>query len=349
MAGGGYYNQHSLPQHAASATGLRFLIEAATEAPLPARGEPLVIADFGVAQGRNSMAPMAAAISALRARRTGGLPIEIVHTDIAGNDFSSLFRLLASGAGSYLEGVDDVYAYAAGRSFYERLFPSARLTLGWSSIAVHWLSHVPSAIPGQIWSPRATGDAAAAFAAQSARDWEMFLGHRSVELRPGASLVVIAGASDPGGDSGADGLMEMTAVSLRELVTTGLLRAHELAGMVIPTWNRTPKEFLAPFGTTAAAGLQLVAHELSLVPDPFWPAYVESGESSPFALAWSEFVLAAFGPSLWASLDADRTAEDRETISAALGTELTRHILADPEAATTAWRVFTMRIVKPAA
>ena len=108
--------------------------QAAASVPLPAAGLPLVIADYGAAQGRNSLGPMRAAIAAIRARAGGTLPISVVRTDIPGNDFSALFTLLATSPQSYLAGAVGVFAYAAGRSFYQRLFAPAQAGLGWSAI-----------------------------------------------------------------------------------------------------------------------------------------------------------------------------------------------------------------------
>src|SRR5581483_589390 len=114
------------------------------------------ISDMGCAQGRNSMTPMGAAISALRAR-SADVSVAVTHTDIPSNDFTSLFELLASPQ-SYLAGTSNVYAYAAGVSFYERIFAERTQTLGWNSIAIHWLSSVPCHIPDNIWSVFAQGD-----------------------------------------------------------------------------------------------------------------------------------------------------------------------------------------------
>jgi hypothetical protein len=63
MAGGGFYNEHSAPQHDAGSFGLAAWRAAAASVPLPSAGTPFLIADCGAAQGRNSLAPMRAAIA----------------------------------------------------------------------------------------------------------------------------------------------------------------------------------------------------------------------------------------------------------------------------------------------
>src|SRR5205823_6563570 len=118
MERGGFYNRHSLPQHDAAAFGMDDLAAAAASVPLAAPGRVFVIADYGAAQGRNSLAPMRSTIEKLRSRAAAPMPIAVVHTDIPGNDFSALFELLDRSGESYLAGVENVFAYAAGRTFY---------------------------------------------------------------------------------------------------------------------------------------------------------------------------------------------------------------------------------------
>src|SRR3546814_6374884 len=69
---------------------------------------PLVIVDYGCSQGRNSMAPMRAAIEALRVRTGEGRAVEVVHTDLPSNDFTYLFTTLDDDPGSYLSGQSKV-------------------------------------------------------------------------------------------------------------------------------------------------------------------------------------------------------------------------------------------------
>jgi hypothetical protein len=215
MEGKGFYNKHSRPQHSAVAFGLPLLERAVEAVPLPEPGEVFRIADYGVAQGYNSMEPVRTVIDVLRRRASGDLAISVFHTDLATDDFDSLFELLSS-PDSYLQGTSNVFAYAAGESFYEQLFPASQIHLGWNAIAVHWLSRVPVTIPDHIWSNRTKGAVKEAFARQSEQDWRTFLDHRAHELRPGGRLVVLEGASDEHGNSGAEGLLDMANSALRD-------------------------------------------------------------------------------------------------------------------------------------
>ena len=155
MRRGGFYNRHSLPQHEAASYAEPVLHQAAEATPAPASGRSVVIADYGAAQGRNSLDPMRQAIGIIRRRVPDTVPISVVHTDIPADDFSALFALVEISPDSYLRDAVNVFPFAAGRTFYKRIFPAALVSLGWSAIAVHWLSAAPALIEGHIWSPRA--------------------------------------------------------------------------------------------------------------------------------------------------------------------------------------------------
>src|SRR5262245_37264108 len=94
MDGAGYYNEHSAQQLEAATAGVELLRRAAASVPIPDRG-PLVIADLGSSEGRNSLEPLSAAVDTIRKRPGGDVPIAVVHTDLPQNDFSSLFDVVA--------------------------------------------------------------------------------------------------------------------------------------------------------------------------------------------------------------------------------------------------------------
>jgi hypothetical protein len=76
--------------------------------------------------------------------------ISVVHTDLPGNDFSSLFKTLDADPESYFHVDSATFASAAGRSFYRQILPSGSVTLGWSSWAVQWLSRTPAPISDHL-------------------------------------------------------------------------------------------------------------------------------------------------------------------------------------------------------
>src|SRR5262245_61082046 len=143
MEGGGAYNRSSTVQAAGLALAVPWLAEATALVPLAPPDAPLIVADYGSSQGRNSLGPLGAAIGVLRERAGVDRAISVVHTDLPGNDFSALFQTVAADPGSYLRGDPNIFPYAIGRSFYESLFAPGSVTLGWSSWAAQWMSCVP--------------------------------------------------------------------------------------------------------------------------------------------------------------------------------------------------------------
>jgi len=64
----GSYNKNAASQAAGGALSLPLLEKAARELTLDPGDAPIVIADYGSSQGKNSLAPMRSAIAALRQR-----------------------------------------------------------------------------------------------------------------------------------------------------------------------------------------------------------------------------------------------------------------------------------------
>jgi len=344
MAGHGEYDHHSLAQHSAGGYGLPLWARAIDDVrALVADDLPVSIADLGAAGGHNELPPMRAAVDGLRAAGVGA-PIVVVHTDIPTNDFTTLFETIERDPDSYL-GAPDVFAFAAGRSFYERIFPAASLTLAWTAIAVHWLSHVPVPIPDHIYSEFATGSVRTAFEQRAAEDWDAFLTARAAELRPGGQLVVVGGAAADDGSSGATRLMQSVNDALRAEVAGGALAPGEYLAANVPTWNRTLTEFVAPFGRegrATAAGLTLLEQDLVAVPDAYLAAYRDDGDAAKFADAVSGFVRAFTEPSLLGDLD--RPAEARAAIADRVYARVRAEAVADPDAFETIWHVSLLRI-----
>ena len=138
-----------------------------------------MLADYGCSEGRNSLMPIGAAVDALRARHGNDLQVLVLHTDLPGNDYSSLFGTLAHDPLTYQR--PGVFPVAAGRSYFEQLAPTGTVALGWSSIALHWLSAQPGPLTG-IWPHLAPTSEQVAWRSHAAADWAAFLFARGAEL-----------------------------------------------------------------------------------------------------------------------------------------------------------------------
>lgn len=304
MEGHGAYNRSSRVQASGLSPALPLLEQAAESVELPAAPTPIVIADYGVSEGRNSLAPMRIAIAALRDRAGAERAISVVHTDVPDNDFAALFRLLASDPESYARLDPAAFPFAVGRSFYRQILPSDSVSLGWSSWAVQWLSRVPATIPDQV-QVAFSSDASsrAAFERRADEDWRSFLESRSREMRAGAKLVVLTMARDASGDFGYGPLLQALYATLLALVDEGLLSSDEARHMAIPTVGRMREEFLAPFADHGSfSGLAVEHLDVFEGDDRIWSDFERSGDAQAFGAQWAAFSRASVFPTLAAQL-----------------------------------------------
>jgi hypothetical protein len=137
------------------------------------------------------MRAMATLLGALRAQpAVAAAPVLVTHTDLPGNDWTSLFRVLADDAGSYQRLFAGVHGAAMGRSFYEQCLPSASVHYGFSSTAFHWMSTPCPGVAGHALHLYGTPEERAAMAAHGRRDYRTILAHRAAELVPGGLLIM---------------------------------------------------------------------------------------------------------------------------------------------------------------
>ncbi len=145
--GSAFYTAGSRLQAAGLKRAITLFEQAAQVVPIPpaAPPRPIVLADYGAANGHNSLLPISAAIAVLRQRTRTEHSIMVTHTDVPpDNDFSALFHILAEDPDSYLKkDPPAAYASAVGRSYYAQIIPSNSVNLGWSAWSVLWLGRVP--------------------------------------------------------------------------------------------------------------------------------------------------------------------------------------------------------------
>ena len=342
MAGAGYYSANSRPQHVAAEVAYPYLIRAAGEIPGPQSSVPAVIGDFGCAGGANEMEPMGLAIDGLRSRLPG-TPVQVVHTDLPQNDFGPLFELL-QGPGSYLAGRSEVYPAVIGRTLYGPLFPAGTLTLGWSSITLHWLSAMPGPVQDQVYANLTTGADQEALRTRSALDWELFLAERAQELVDDGQLVLVAGASRPDGSSGAEALFRLIGEVFDGMVADAALSAAEAGRIFYPTWNRTPQEWLAPFVGPLGDVLEVLEHRLDGSDDAAsYPQFARDGDAVGLAAAYVRFVRAITEHPFFRSLASERPPAERVAVVDEFYRRLQSALAQQPDA-TAHWHVMSLRI-----
>jgi hypothetical protein len=323
MEGRGAYNKHAKLPAGGAALAMTHLENAAANVSLDASQRPVVIADYGSSQGKNSLAPLRTMIAGLRPRIGGERHIQVFHIDQASNDFNSLFAVLANDADRYARDEPNVFPCAIGRTFYESVLPPGSVHLGWCSYAAVWLSRVPCRIPGHFISMCSSGAVRAEFERQAAEDWRTFLSLRAVELAPGAKLVVVLPALGDDGVSGFEGIMNHANAVLSEMVDEGAVTPEERAEMTIGPHPRRKRDLLAPFADGGQFdGLIVEICETSMLEDAAWHLLQRDGNKEGFAAKHALFFRSVFMPSLAAGLR--RVREGDESALVKFGDRLER-------------------------
>jgi hypothetical protein len=359
MAADGYYADHAATQREASTLGLDLVAQAVADVDaLPeVEGARTAwrIADLGCAQGHNSMPPMRAAVTALRSRDRDDsdhpdhpVDIDVVHTDLPDNDWATFFHNVDHDPASYARDSTGTYPSVVGRSFYERLFPGASLSLAWTSSTLHWLSRSPGPVADHFFVQMSTDqDAQERYRTRSAQDWRDFLAARSVELRVSASLVFVDVLTDEHGVMGAEALFQTLEDALRASRSTGDLTAQEYADMAYPTWFRTLTELGAPFDTPyvgpAGGTLELVSMTPVRLSDPMLPQMRADGDAAAYAASQVGFLRGFLEPSFRAAL-AGRPHADQDRLLDGIFADAAERVAADPAAVSPDYRLVTGRV-----
>jgi SAM dependent carboxyl methyltransferase len=326
MQGAGFYNRHSAMQAAGIARVLSLWASACRSVPVGT--EPLVIVDYASSQGRNSMTPVRLAIEAVRGRCGDGKLVEVIHTDLPSNDFSSLFTALRDDPESYLLGTTGVFPAAIGRSYFEPLLPPGRVHLGWNTWSMQWMSRHPADAPDHILAGMsASPPVIAAVRDQQASDWRRFLTLRGAELRPGGRLLV-GYTARTAGETGWEWLLGELWASVQDMGRDGLFSEAQQSRITIPIGLRTLDEIRAPFAEEGAfAGLSLEHCEIVKVADPYWGEFQQTGDAQRLAARQADTMRAWSGPTIADLID---PARDRQALTDELFHRFAERIRAAP-------------------
>jgi hypothetical protein len=331
MEAKGAYNKHAKLQAGGSVSALPHWENAVRSTLLDEGDQPIVIADYGSSQGKNSLAPMQIAIEILRSRMGRERPILVCHVDLAVNDFNALFALLEEDPDCYSRSEPNVFSCAVGKSFYEEVLPRNYVHFGWSSYSAQWISRIPTRLPGHIFVPCSSGAARAEFERQGAEDWETFLTHRANELHPGGRLVVVVPGSNEDGSSGFENIMNHANAVLYEMVDEGAVLADERGRMALGVWPRSKGDLLAPFAASGRfRNLDVECCEILELPDAAWVEYERDQNKEALVNKHVGFYRSTFVPSLAASLTHSRDAEVREAFADRLEHGIRRRLMGDP-------------------
>jgi hypothetical protein len=298
MEAGGAYNRHAALQAAGNTMALLHARQAACMVDVQAGDGPIIIADYGSSQGKNSLAPMRTIIETLRQRVGPDRPIVVYHVDLPINDFNALFKTLDTDSRSYTRDAANVYACGVGRSFFQNVLPPGSVHFGWSAYAAQWLSFVPAVPVDHLWFASLSDPARSVYEQQAARDWESFLALRARELRPGGRLVIVC----PGVGSG-QAIGDLADAVIADMVKDGAISAQERSRMVLACWVRSKSDYLAPFQRDGRFVNLTIEHcESTPQSDAAWEQYQRDRNAEALAIKHAAFFRATFLPTLAAAL-----------------------------------------------
>ena len=106
---------------------------------------PFVVADYGVAGGKNSLPAFEKVVEHVR-RLNPRKEMLFFLEDIPENDYNITLATFAE----HFKNTPGVFTVTTGKSFYERVFPKDGVDLGMCFNALHWLSAYPTTLPGYI-------------------------------------------------------------------------------------------------------------------------------------------------------------------------------------------------------
>lgn len=344
MEAGGAYNRHAALQAAGNTMALLHARQAARMVDVEGGDGPIVIADYGSSQGKNSLAPMRTIIETLRQRVGPDRPLVVYHVDLPINDFNALFKTLDMDSGSYTRDTANVYACGVGRSFFQNVLPPGSVHFGWSAYAAQWLSFVPAVPVDHLWFANLSDPARSVYEQQAARDWENFLALRATELRPGGRLVIVC----PGVGSGQAIGNQADAV-IADLLKDGAISAQERSRMVLGCWVRSKNDYLAPFQHDGRF-LNLTIEHCESTPqaDAAWEQYQKDRNAEALATKHAAFFRATFLPTLAAALAHADNPEACRAFGDRLENGLRQRLLREPTSTNS--RVDTVVLAKlPAA
>ena len=308
MRGDGYYSERTAGARNVINDAGAMVLNALRDLPPTST---LRFADYGAADGGTSQQMWDMVI---RNCRDAGddRQIEMIYTDLASNDFSTLFRIMQGMQGdatyAYQNHFKNVFVHACGTGFHEQLLTNESLHLGFSATAMHYVSVKPMEIPNHVHAACADINSKTAFAKQAAVDWQNILLARASELVPGGRFICLNFGIDAEGrylgNTGGKHMFDHFHKFWKALHEKGSITKSEYEGATFVQYYRTMEEFCAPFSDpnsdVSRAGLVLKSSSTKLTKCPYEAAFHDAGEGMsnreyaesliPTMRSWSETV-----------------------------------------------------------
>ncbi|CAF4519021.1 unnamed protein product [Rotaria sp. Silwood2] len=259
------------------------------------------IVDYGCSQGANSVVAIQTIIQAIQ-RKYGTITSDKICTvlnDLPSNDWLTLFQTFARLSFSCL---------ASGKSFYEQILPSNTVQFGYTSTAIHWLSKKPCNLSRHCFAfaGQSTDEEKTMWGKQAAEDYELFLQHRSNELKKGAILVSVNLSRDSSNDTANRPLYHNLYRS-----AMSVLDEDELLNFNILHYYHSLEELTDPI-LLKEVNFEVICADLRSLPQPLYEDYCSKIiDFKLFVEKFTEFVRSWSELSLISCLRKDRTEKER--------------------------------------
>tara|TARA_Y100000590_G_scaffold451807_1_gene593852 strand:+ start:645 stop:1772 length:1128 start_codon:yes stop_codon:yes gene_type:complete len=308
MRDSGYYSQRTAGAKIAIDTTQPKLEIALKEIP---KKSILRIADFGSADGGTSQEMWSNLINQIKEDKDPR-QIEILYTDLASNDFSTLFKLMQGMKGdskfAFQKKYPNIFVHGCGTGFHQQLMSDNSLSLGFSATAMHYVSQKPCQIIDHVHSTGASQEEKEKFKVQALLDWESILISRAKELISGGRFICLNfGIDEQGrylGNTGGHCMFDKFSYHWKLLEQKGIITRDEFIAATFTQHYRTVEEFKQPFvnpnSKVSKAGLRLKSFETKLTECPYKNNYKKNSNSMtssdfaksliPTMRSWSETV-----------------------------------------------------------
>lgn len=153
----------------------------------------------------------------------------IIHNDLPTNNWTSFFEKLSLNT-SY-------HSLVNVRSFYEQCFPNNSLSIGYSSASLHYLSRKPCNIINHCYIHYANEYELERFKQQAKIDFNLFIEHRSKELKKGGILILNIPSTNKNQDMGFNQYFDLIYQSAKLF-----LSEEELIDFTLPFYLRSLSE-----------------------------------------------------------------------------------------------------------
>ena len=251
MKSAGYYSERTAGAKIAIDTTQTLMEKALLEIP---KIDILRMADYGSADGGTSQEMWGNLIKLLRDNQDTR-EIEILYTDLASNDFSTLFRTMQGLQGnsnlSFQTRFSNVFVHGCGTGFHKKLMSTGSLSLGFSATAMHYVSERPCLIKNHVHMVGANEIEKNKFKKQALKERESILLARSEELISGGRFICLNfGIDEKGnylGNTGGHSMFDKFTFHWDKLRKKGIINNSEFESATFTQHYRTVSEFTKPF------------------------------------------------------------------------------------------------------